>query len=72
MPVQVAGSNGDRETLQLMATTPGTFVLMSLPVQKGAANPGNGRLDFSGPTTFTVAYRGAGGTQVTRAFTVTP
>ncbi|WP_164483717.1 MULTISPECIES: FecR domain-containing protein [unclassified Polaromonas] len=72
-PVQVAGSNGDRETLQLMATTPGTFVLMSLPVQKGAAaNPGNGRLEFAGPTTFTVAYRSAGGVQVTRTFTVTP
>ena len=56
-----------------MATTPGTFVLMSLPVQKGAAaNPGNGRLEFAGPTTFTVAYRNASGTQVTRTFTVTP
>ena len=71
--VQVAGGNGDRETLQLMATTPGTFVLMSLPVQKTTVvSPGNGRLDFSGPTTFIVAYRSASGMQVTRTFTVTP
>lgn len=72
-PVQVTGSNGDSETLQLMATTPGTFVLQSLPVQKTTTvSPGNGRLDFSGPTTFTVAYRSASGAQVTRTFTVTP
>lgn len=72
-PAQVTGSNGDSETLQLVATTPGTFVLQSLPVQKTTTvSPGNGRLDFSGPTTFTVAYRSASGAQVTRTFTVTP
>jgi hypothetical protein len=73
VPVQVAGANGDRETLRLNATTPGTFTLTTLPIQKGAAViPGSGRLEFSGPTSFTIGYSGANGVQVVRAFSITP
>jgi hypothetical protein len=73
VPVQVVGSNGDRETLMLNATSPGTFSATTLQIQKGAApSPGSGRLEFSGPTSFTIAYRGASGVQVVRALTITP
>lgn len=71
--IQVTGSNGDREVFQLAATSPGTFSLTSLPIQKGAAvNPGSGRLEFSGPVTYTIAYRGANGVQVVKPFMVVP
>lgn len=71
--IQVTGSNGDRETFQLTAGSPGTFSLMSLPIQKGAAvSPGSGRLEFSGPVTYTIAYRGANGVQVVKPFMVVP
>jgi FecR protein len=73
VPVQVVGANGDRETFQLNATTPGTFSLTSLTVQKGAApTPGDGRLEFSGPTNFTIAYRSAGGVQVVKSLSIVP
>lgn len=73
VPVQVVGSNGDRETLQLAATSPGNFSLMTLPIQKGAAVvPGNGRLEFTGPVTFTLSYIGSNGVPITRPFIVTP
>jgi hypothetical protein len=73
VPVQIVGSNGDRETLLLSATSPGTFSATTLQIQKGAAPaPGSGRLEFSGPTSFTIAYRGASGVQVVRALTITP
>ena len=73
VPVQVVGSNGDRETVQLAATSPGNFSLITLPIQKGAAVvPGNGRLEFSGPVTFTLSYIGSDGVPITRQFIVTP
>ena len=73
VPVQVVGSNGDRETLQLAATSPGNFSLITLPVQKGASIvPGNGRLEFSGPVSFTLTYIGSNGVTITRPFIVTP
>ena len=71
--VQVVGSNGDRETLQLNATSPGKFTLLTLPIQKSATVlPGSGRLEFAGPTSFTLAYRAASGVQTVRTFNITP
>lgn len=57
-----------------MATSPpGNFTLTSLPVQEGVTvNVGSGRLELSGATSYTIAYRGASGAEVFKPFTVVP
>lgn len=57
-----------------MATSPpGNFTLTSLPVQENVTvNVGSGRLELSGATSYTIAYRGASGAEVVKPFTVVP
>lgn len=73
VPVEVAGSNGDRETLLVPGGTNGTFTLTSLPFTKNAAPVLNsGRLELNGPVTYTLTYRRPGAAPVVRTFTVSP
>jgi len=72
--IQVQGSSGDAEVLSAPAVAPGVFVLSALPVTQGApaAMPGNGRLELSGPASFTLSYVPASGAPLVRVFNVLP
>ncbi len=73
VPLEVAGNNGDRETLLLPGGANGTFTLTSLPFTKSAAPvAGSGRLELNGPVSYTLTYRRPGAAPVVRTFTVTP
>ncbi len=72
VPVEVTGSNGDSETFLLPGMN-GQFTLNSLPITKGATPVANsGRLELSGPVTYTITYRRPGEAPIQRSFVVTP
>ncbi len=54
--IEASASNGDRETLTLNETTPGTFIRTGFNVAGGAVVPNNGVISINGATTITFRH----------------
>ena len=54
--VQIATGQGDRETLTLVATTPGRFIAATLRMSRGPISPGDGVIEVTAPTALFVRY----------------